>query len=30
VKEVFADGKFGIRLQEYKDKGLKFDLTLAS
>ena len=30
VKEVFSDGKFGIHLQEYKDKGLKFDLTLAS
>ncbi|MFT6123532.1 MAG: HD-GYP domain-containing protein (c-di-GMP phosphodiesterase class II) [Oleiphilaceae bacterium] len=30
VKEVFADGEFGIRLQEYKDKGLKFGLSLAS
>ena len=30
VKQVFSDGKFGIHLQEYKDKGLKFDLTLSS
>lgn len=24
VKEIFTDGAFGIHLQEYKDKGLKF------
>jgi hypothetical protein len=28
VKEVFTDGKFGIHLQEYKDKGLRFDLSI--
>ena len=26
VKEIFTDGAFGIQLQEYKDKGLKFEL----
>jgi len=28
VKEVFTDGEFGIHLQEYKDKGLKFGLVI--
>lgn len=27
VKEVYTDGKFGINLQEYKDRGLKFGLA---
>lgn len=26
VKEIFTDGAFGVHLQEYKDKGLRFDL----
>lgn len=28
VKDVYTDGKFGIHLQEYKDKGLRFDTTI--
>lgn len=28
VKAVFTDGKFGIHLQEYKAKGLRFDETI--
>lgn len=28
VKEVFTDGKFGIHLQAYKDKGLRFDTSI--
>lgn len=27
VKEIFTDGAFGIELQEFKDKGLKFGLA---
>lgn len=27
VREVYTDGQFGINLQEYKDKGLKFGLA---
>lgn len=27
VKEIFTDGAFGISLQEYKDKGLKFGVA---
>jgi len=27
VKEIFPDGKFGIQLKEYKDKGLKFGVA---
>lgn len=28
VKEVFTNGKFGINLQEYKEKGLRFDTSI--
>lgn len=28
VKEIYTDGKFGIFLQEYKDKGLRVDLAI--
>tara|TARA_R110001599_G_scaffold72151_1_gene200552 strand:+ start:40 stop:1299 length:1260 start_codon:yes stop_codon:yes gene_type:complete len=28
VKEIYIDGKFGIKLQEYKDKGLRIDLAV--
>lgn len=28
VKEVFTNGKFGIHLQDYKAKGLRFDATI--
>jgi putative nucleotidyltransferase with HDIG domain len=27
VKEIYTDGAFGVKLQEYKDKGLKFGLA---
>jgi len=27
VKEIFTDGKFGIQLKEYKEKGLKFGVA---
>jgi HD-GYP domain-containing protein (c-di-GMP phosphodiesterase class II) len=27
VKEIFTDGAFGVQLQEYKDKGLKFGIA---
>lgn len=27
VKEIFTDGAFGVQLQEYKDKGLKFGVA---
>ena len=27
VKEIFSDGAFGVQLQEYKDKGLKFGVA---
>ena len=28
VKEIYTDGKYGIFLQEYKDKGLRVDLAI--
>lgn len=29
VKAIFTDGEFGIHLQEYKNKGLRFDTTIS-
>lgn len=28
VKEIYTDGKFGIHLKEYKEKGLRFDTSI--